>query len=103
MNYCLASGTDLLYSTSVSGFFFLNFLKINISNEPVIALRYLVDSTWDGTGCEFDAWQCRVYTPCSLSLWSLINPRIVFNKILVFPELNRNIFKMGYMVVFKMQ
>ena len=20
---------------------------------------------WDGTGCEFDSWQCRIYTPCS--------------------------------------
>ena len=23
---------------------------------------------WDGTGCEFDSWQCRIYIPCSLSL-----------------------------------
>ena len=23
---------------------------------------------WDGTGCEFDFWQCRIYIPCSLSL-----------------------------------
>ena len=23
---------------------------------------------WDGTGCEFDSWQCRTYIPCSLSL-----------------------------------
>ena len=23
---------------------------------------------WDGTGCEFDSWQCRIYTPCSWSL-----------------------------------
>ena len=22
----------------------------------------------DGTGCEFDSWQCRIYIPCSLSL-----------------------------------
>ena len=30
----------------------------------------LVVSTpaWDGTGCEFDSWQCRIYIPCSLSL-----------------------------------
>ena len=21
--------------------------------------------TWDGTGCEFDSWQCRIYIPCS--------------------------------------
>ena len=32
---------------------------------------------WDGTGCEFDSWHCRIYIPCSLSLrllgslWSL--------------------------------
>ena len=25
-------------------------------------------SAWDGTGCEFDSWQCRIYFPCSLSL-----------------------------------
>ena len=24
--------------------------------------------TWDGTSCEFDSWQCRIYIPCSLSL-----------------------------------
>ena len=23
---------------------------------------------WDGTGCEFDSWQCQIYIPCSLSL-----------------------------------
>ena len=23
---------------------------------------------WDGTGCEFDSWQCRIYIPCLLSL-----------------------------------
>ena len=23
---------------------------------------------WDGTGCEFDSWQCRIYIPCSKSL-----------------------------------
>ena len=23
---------------------------------------------WNGTGCEFDSWQCRIYIPCSLSL-----------------------------------
>ena len=23
---------------------------------------------WDGTGCELDSWQCRIYIPCSLSL-----------------------------------
>ena len=30
----------------------------------------LVESapTWNGTGCEFDSWQCRIYIPCSLSL-----------------------------------
>ena len=30
----------------------------------------LVVSTpaWDGTGCEFDSWQGRIYIPCSLSL-----------------------------------
>ena len=30
----------------------------------------LVVSTpaWDGTGCEFNSWQCRIYIPCSLSL-----------------------------------
>ena len=21
--------------------------------------------TWDGTGCEFDSWQYRIYIPCS--------------------------------------
>ena len=28
---------------------------------------------WDGTGCEFDSWQCRIYIyiPFSLSLWLL--------------------------------
>ena len=26
---------------------------------------------WDGTGCEFDSWQCQIYIPCSLSLWLL--------------------------------
>ena len=25
-------------------------------------------SAWDGTGCEFDSWQCRIYIPSSLSL-----------------------------------
>ena len=28
---------------------------------------------WDGTGCEFDSWQCRICIPCSLRLrllWS---------------------------------
>ena len=25
-------------------------------------------SAWDGTGCEFDSWQCRIYIPCLLSL-----------------------------------
>ena len=25
-------------------------------------------SVWDGTGCEFDSWQCRIYIPCSLIL-----------------------------------
>ena len=27
----------------------------------------LVVSTpaWDGTGCEFDSWQCRIYIPCA--------------------------------------
>ena len=25
-------------------------------------------SALDGTGCEFDSWQCRIYIPCSLSL-----------------------------------
>ena len=25
-------------------------------------------SAWDGTGPEFDPWQCRIYIPCSLSL-----------------------------------
>ena len=24
--------------------------------------------TWNGTGCEFDSWQCQIYIPCSLSL-----------------------------------
>ena len=24
--------------------------------------------TWDGIGCEFNSWQCRIYIPCSLSL-----------------------------------
>ena len=30
----------------------------------------LVVSTpaWDGTGCEYDSWQCQIYIPCSLSL-----------------------------------
>ena len=30
----------------------------------------LVESapSWDGTGCEFDSRQCRIYLPCSLSL-----------------------------------
>ena len=23
---------------------------------------------WDGTGCEFNSWQCRIYIPCSLRL-----------------------------------
>ena len=38
----------------------------------VITVRYcgLVVSVpaWNGTGCEFDSWQCRIYIPCSLSL-----------------------------------
>ena len=21
---------------------------------------------WDGTGCEFDSWECRIYIPCSI-------------------------------------
>ena len=27
----------------------------------------LVESahTWDGTGCEFESWQCRIHIPCS--------------------------------------
>ena len=31
-------------------------------------------SAWDGTGCEFDSWQCRIYIPCSLSLRLLGSP-----------------------------
>ena len=31
---------------------------------------------WDGTGCEFDSWQCRIYIPCSLSLRLLKYPRV---------------------------
>ena len=27
---------------------------------------------WDGTGCEFDSWQCRIYIPCSLSLYDYL-------------------------------
>ena len=23
---------------------------------------------WNGTGCEFDSWQCRIYIPCSQNL-----------------------------------
>ena len=41
-------------------------------NEVEKTVRHcgLVGSTptWDGTGCEFDSWQCRIYIPCSLSL-----------------------------------
>ena len=29
---------------------------------------------WDGTGCEFDSWQCRIYIPCSL----MIEPTITW-------------------------
>ena len=31
---------------------------------------------WDGTGCEFDSWQCRIYIPCSLSLRLLGSLRV---------------------------
>ena len=29
---------------------------------------------WDGTGCEFDSWQCRIYIPCALSLYDYLGP-----------------------------
>ena len=36
-------------------------------------------------------------------IYGSIDTRIVFNKILVPPELNINILKMGYMLLFKIQ
>ena len=27
---------------------------------------------WDGTGCKFDSRQCRIYIPCSLSLYDYL-------------------------------
>ena len=38
--------------------------------RPRGTIRGLVGSApaWDGKGCEFDSWQCRIYIPCSLSL-----------------------------------
>ena len=45
---------------------FLNlFLLILMNNHCGLVVS---TPTWDGTGCEFDSWQCRIYIPCSLSL-----------------------------------
>ena len=46
-------------------------IKICSSAHSLVTLLYgLVVSApaWDGTGREFDSWQCRIYIPCSLSL-----------------------------------
>ena len=48
-----------------------NFYILVLMNETWIVRHCgLVVSApaWDGTGCEFDSWQCRIYIPCSLSL-----------------------------------
>ena len=46
-----------------------------ISQTPVRHCSLVVSApAWDGTGCEFDSWQCRIYIPCSLSLRLLGSP-----------------------------
>ena len=44
--------------------------RIERREEQIVRDCGLVVSTpaWDGTGWEFDSWQCRTYIPCSLSL-----------------------------------
>ena len=44
--------------------------SLHVSSQLTVRHCGLVVSTpaWDGTGCEFDSWQCRIYIPCSLSL-----------------------------------
>ena len=45
------------------------------SNEVRHCGRVVSAPAWDGTGCEFDSWQCRIYIPCSLSLRLLASLR----------------------------
>ena len=47
-----------------------------LSRKRSLSLSVTVASApaWDGTGCELDSWQCRIYITCLLSLrllWSL--------------------------------
>ena len=48
------------------------YASLLVGSERVNLVRHcgLVGSApaWDGTGCEFDSWQCRINIPCSLSL-----------------------------------
>ena len=44
-------------------------LKMSQLNKKVRHCGLVVSaSACDGSGCEFDSWQCRIYIPCSLSL-----------------------------------
>ena len=54
-----------IYSTLDGGL-----LQIRRNGFNILRHCGLVGSApaWDGTGCEFDSWQCRIYIPCSLSL-----------------------------------
>ena len=42
--------------------------KINQNVSAVTCGLVVLAPAWDGTGPEFDPWQCRKYLPCSLSL-----------------------------------
>ena len=42
-----------------------NIIPDNFDGKPNTTLSA---PAWDGTGREFDSWQCRIYIPCSWSL-----------------------------------
>ena len=44
--------------------YFLSCTQYNVRHCSLVGSA----PAWDGTGCEFDSWQCRRYIPCSLSL-----------------------------------
>ena len=73
MDFALASGQSiLLLGPSGSGKTSLTTDLLKTRGLLFNFVRHcgLVSSAlaWDGTGCEFDSWQCRIYIPCSLSL-----------------------------------
>ena len=41
--------------------------KVNCSSHVRHCGLVVSAPAWDGTDCEFDSWQCRIYIPCSLS------------------------------------